>query len=342
MLQSAQPEAAVTPATWYVVAMERLVGAVQQLSQAQDLNAIAAVVREAARELTGADGATFVLRDGDQCYYADENAIGPLWKGKRFPIDACISGWVMRNGRPAIIEDIYGDTRISVDAYRSTFVKSLAMVPIRRDAPIGAIGNYWAKRHIPTGDELFMLQTLADAAAAALQNVERYGKLKEHVRALEERAPPRDGRREAPLANVLLVDDAEDYLDLAKAILFEASGLKCHLTTARDGKQALDIIRRNAGTPDGIDFILLDINMPDMDGFAFMEQLHRHEQLKNLAVVMCTGSADDNDRRRADALGAAGYLVKPASWERLQPIVENIKAVKFQPNSEGGRLLRAG
>ncbi len=45
-----------------------------------------AVVRHAARELTGADGATFVLRDADKCFYADEDAIAPLWKGQRFPM----------------------------------------------------------------------------------------------------------------------------------------------------------------------------------------------------------------------------------------------------------------
>lgn len=69
----------------------------QELSLARDLDAIMAIVRRAARELTQADGATFVLREGAQCYYADEDAVAPLWKGKRFPLEACISGWVMLN-----------------------------------------------------------------------------------------------------------------------------------------------------------------------------------------------------------------------------------------------------
>src|SRR5262249_27351111 len=58
------------------------------------------IVRSAARELTGADGATFVLREGDLCYYADEDAIAPLWKGRRFPASACISGWTMLHREP--------------------------------------------------------------------------------------------------------------------------------------------------------------------------------------------------------------------------------------------------
>src|ERR1041385_5427766 len=70
----------------YVRGMERLVSVVQELSLARDLDRIMAIVRRAARELTGADGATFVLRDGDLCHYADEDAIAPLWKGRRFPM----------------------------------------------------------------------------------------------------------------------------------------------------------------------------------------------------------------------------------------------------------------
>ncbi len=73
-----------THSVWYVSAMERLVDVMQELSQARDLTSITNIVRVAARELTGADGATFVLRDGDQCYYVDENAISPLWKGSAF------------------------------------------------------------------------------------------------------------------------------------------------------------------------------------------------------------------------------------------------------------------
>ncbi len=59
----------------------------------------------------------------------------------------------MENAQPVIIDNIYKDARIPQDAYRPTFVKSLAMVPIRRRSPIGAIGNYWAKHQNPS-DEL--------------------------------------------------------------------------------------------------------------------------------------------------------------------------------------------
>src|SRR5258705_3687257 len=99
------------------------------MSLAGDVATVQNIVRLAARQLTGADGATFVLRDGDRCFYADEDAIAPLWKGQRFPMSACISGWSMLNRRAAVIEDIYADARIPHDAYRPTFVHSLVIVP---------------------------------------------------------------------------------------------------------------------------------------------------------------------------------------------------------------------
>ena len=162
--------------------LNELVGVVQELSLARDLDAVTAVVRRAARELTGADGATFVLRDGDQCYYAEENAISPLWKGRRFPMGLCISGWVMLNRRSTVIEDIFTDPRIPIEAYRPTFVRSLVMVPIRTREPIGAIGNYWARPYRPSPDQVAILQALADSTAVALENVQIYGELEQRVR----------------------------------------------------------------------------------------------------------------------------------------------------------------
>lgn len=169
------------PSERYNKAMVRLVRAVQELSLARDLATVQKVVRTAAREITGCDGATFVLRDHGSCYYADEDAIAPLWKGSRFPLAICISGWAMLNRQAAVIADIYADDRIPHDAYRATFVKSLVMVPIRSMDPIGAIGNYWATSHQPSEEEVELLQTLADSTAVALENVQVFGELEHRV-----------------------------------------------------------------------------------------------------------------------------------------------------------------
>ncbi len=169
-----------------------LLCAVRDLASAKNLQNVMDVVRLAARELTGADGITFVLREGNCCHYAEENAIAPLWKGKKFPLSNCISGWVMLNKQAVSIEDIYQDPRIPHDAYRPTFVKSLAMVPVRREDPVAAVGAYWATRHTATFDELESLQCLADAASLALVNVRlcaELGTSEQNLQLLIEHAP---------------------------------------------------------------------------------------------------------------------------------------------------------
>ena len=167
----------------FVHAMEKLIVTIQSLSLARSLDDIVAIVCKKARELTGADGATFVLRDGNFCYYVDEDAIATLWKGKRFPMETCISGWVMLNHKPAIIKDIYADPRIPAAAYRPTFVKSLVMVPIRTKSPVGAIGNYWSRMYQPSENQVKLLQALADSTSIAMENVQRYTDLNKHLEA---------------------------------------------------------------------------------------------------------------------------------------------------------------
>jgi signal transduction histidine kinase len=144
---------------------------VQDLSAARDLGDVTRTVRRAARELGSADGATFILRDGSQCHYVDEDAIGPLWKGQRFPLENCVSGWSMLHRAGAVIPDIERDPRVPIEAYRSTFVRSMAMVPIRIADPIGAIGIYWSSHHEASEEEVQAFQSLANAAAVAMENV---------------------------------------------------------------------------------------------------------------------------------------------------------------------------
>lgn len=165
--------------------MDPLVHIVQDLSKVRTLPEIINIVRTAARKATGADGATFVLRDNGYCFYVDEDAIGPLWKGKRFILSSCISGWAMLNKQPVAIQDIFQDSRIPIEAYKPTFVKSLAMVPIRQSEPIGAIGIYWAKPHLATDSELAVLQPIADTTSVAIENVGLLNSLEERVAELE-------------------------------------------------------------------------------------------------------------------------------------------------------------
>ncbi|MDQ0463606.1 two-component sensor histidine kinase [Caulobacter ginsengisoli] len=160
-----------------VSSLDTLVSAIEALASARQVEDVAAVVRSAARHLSGADGVTIVLRDGDQCHYLDEDAIGPLWKGLKFPMSACISGWAMLNRQTVVIEDIYLDDRIPHDAYRPTFVRSLVMTPVRPEEPIAAIGAYWSEVRRPSDEEIANLALIARATATALANVTLLGSL---------------------------------------------------------------------------------------------------------------------------------------------------------------------
>jgi len=64
-------------------------------------------------------------------------------------MSACISGWTMLNRQPAVIEDIYADPRIPADAYRPTFVRSLAMVPIATRILSVRLATIGLRQHLP-------------------------------------------------------------------------------------------------------------------------------------------------------------------------------------------------
>ncbi|MBV9870112.1 MAG: sensor domain-containing diguanylate cyclase [Frankiaceae bacterium] len=221
-----------------------LVSVVQDLSLARDVASVQRIVRHAARELTGADGATFVLRDGDKCFYADEDAIAPLWKGQRFPLQTCISGWAMLNAQSVVIPDIYVDDRIPHDAYRPTFVKSLCMVPIRSADPIGAIGNYWSEEHEATEEEVHILQALADTTAVALVHARSVEHLEQIV-----------SERTAEIRRISVTDELTGVLN-RRGFLESATLLRSHL-------------RRHGGTAHMI-FV-------DIDALKSMNDSHGHE-----------------------------------------------------------------
>jgi diguanylate cyclase (GGDEF)-like protein len=163
--------------------LAELVLVIQQLSLARDVAAVQDVVKRAARRLVRADGASFILRDGDMCFYVDEDAISPLWKGRRFPIETCVSGWAMQHRESVAISDVFADDRVPHDAYRPTFVRSLLMTPIRTVEPLGAIGVYWADRHEVSDEERAVLQALADTTAVAVQSAQLWEELEARVAA---------------------------------------------------------------------------------------------------------------------------------------------------------------
>lgn len=140
-----------------------------RIAVVETMDGLLDVIRATARAVCSADGVSFVLRDGDKCHYVEEDAVAPLWKGQRFPMETCISGWCMLSGRTAAIEDIFADPRIPHEAYRHTFVKSLVMAPVRTPAPVAALGAYWREPRNFSPREIATVEALADAVGHALK-----------------------------------------------------------------------------------------------------------------------------------------------------------------------------
>jgi len=142
----------------------------ERLAIARYQAAVIEAVRATARGICQSDGITFILRDGELCHYVEEDAIAPLWKGRTFPIHACISGWAMLNAQTAVIEDVFQDPRIPYDAYLPTFVKSLIMTPLG-DENVAAMGAYWKDRRSFSDLEIMTVKTYSAAVGRALSDL---------------------------------------------------------------------------------------------------------------------------------------------------------------------------
>jgi CheY-like chemotaxis protein len=111
--------------------------------------------------------------------------------------------------------------------------------------------------------------------------------------------------------NLLLVDDDEvDVQGLKRA--FVRSKIGNPITVARDGIEALEVLRGQGGKPPlpKPHLILLDLNMPRMNGLEFLEAIRADDDLKSAVVFMITTSKDEEDKARAYGHNVAGYIVK--------------------------------
>lgn len=109
---------------------------------------------------------------------------------------------------------------------------------------------------------------------------------------------------------ILLIDDSEPDL-LYSRIVLERAGVARELLSFESAREALSWLRAPDGP--GADLILLDINMPGMNGFEFLEAYERQPLARHApAVVMLTSSPDPSDRRRAEGFRSVrGYVTKP-------------------------------
>ena len=118
---------------------------------------------------------------------------------------------------------------------------------------------------------------------------------------------------------LLFVDDEENILDIASEY-FEFKGFQ--VLTASNGEEALEILRDPAGSRPAI--ILLDLNMPRMNGLEFLRIARREGSVRGVPVVVLTTSRQDQDVVQGFELAVAGYMVKPVDYRKF---VEVMKAI---------------
>ena len=120
-------------------------------------------------------------------------------------------------------------------------------------------------------------------------------------------------------ATILLVED--DYLDIMNVEReLKKLNINLPLHVARNGREALNMLRGEGGatklnpTPK---VVLLDINMPKMNGIEFLEAVRKDPELMHLNVFIMTTSNEEPDRLAAQNLRATGYIVKPLSFDKF-------------------------
>ena len=115
---------------------------------------------------------------------------------------------------------------------------------------------------------------------------------------------------------ILIIEDEEDIRDFAARVL-ELEGYR--VLQAVNGGEGLSMLRQYP-----VSLVLLDLRLPDYDGWALLEELKGDPQLSMVPVVMFTASAAVSRRSPALAIGAADYLVKPLSAAKLKKTVHSI------------------
>jgi DNA-binding response OmpR family regulator len=115
---------------------------------------------------------------------------------------------------------------------------------------------------------------------------------------------------------ILVVDDDENILSLERTIL-EQKGFD--VTTAGGGEEALRVLRK-----DGFDLVLLDVMMPDKDGFEVCRQIKQEQRTKNLPVIFLTAKGGGEALAEGFDSGAVMYINKPFTANKLLTIVNTM------------------
>ena len=118
------------------------------------------------------------------------------------------------------------------------------------------------------------------------------------------------------MAKILVVDDEKQFLEMM-TIRFEANGYE--VITATDGKEGLT--KAKSENPD---IILLDVMMPEIDGFEVCKLLKNDEQYSGIPIIICTAMAQTADLETSNKVGADAYVTKPFDHSILLSKIEEL------------------
>ena len=128
------------------------------------------------------------------------------------------------------------------------------------------------------------------------------------------------------MTNLLLVDDSITIRRVMKNVLSRMIDGDVAMHEAGNGIEAMNVVKKQNGN---IDLILLDVNMPEMPGDVFLENLRKEAAYKGIRVVMVTTEAEKKTVIKIMKLGANGYIVKPFTPEvvrrSLRPILDRMR-----------------
>lgn len=118
-------------------------------------------------------------------------------------------------------------------------------------------------------------------------------------------------------SNSILVADDEENILISLEFLFKRAGFTVYV--AKNGKQALELAREHEPA-----LIMLDVMMPELDGFSVCQALRGEERFVNTPIMMLTAKGRDADKVKGRALGATDYVVKPFSTRELLARVRSL------------------
>lgn len=169
-----------------IVAVDPLL---RRLAEVIECVALTATVEEvvettlcAARDLTGANGAAFVLGEGHRCWEVSAGRNCPIRESGGFPLNLCVCSWLALNRSFAVVDDVQTDLGIPTDVVRPPYMKGLVTTPVRVPGTFCGMNVYW-DTDVPSADNApAILRGLAGAVSMAIEKLDLCGRLEQRIR----------------------------------------------------------------------------------------------------------------------------------------------------------------